>query len=137
MIKGKVLKESDDLTKFGLKDGMTLMMMGTAEEMGLREPAKPVLFDEDLSPRTRARMMNERASIVVPAGLSNLGNTCYMNSTFQCLKRVNELKNALKNIQPPSEANAFDPNTLLTLAAGETMKGLESREDFFVPRQFI
>jgi len=32
MIKGKVLKDADDLTKFGLKTGMTLMMMGTAEE---------------------------------------------------------------------------------------------------------
>ena len=42
MIKGKVLKDSDDLTKFGIKNGMTLMMMGTAEEQGLREPAKPV-----------------------------------------------------------------------------------------------
>lgn len=42
MIKGKVLKDDDDLTKFGLKNGMTLMMMGTAEEQGLREPAKPI-----------------------------------------------------------------------------------------------
>ena len=32
MIKGKVLKDGDDLTKFALKNGMTLMMMGTAEE---------------------------------------------------------------------------------------------------------
>jgi len=42
MIKGKVLKDDDDLTKFGLNNGMTLMMMGTAEEQGLREPAKPI-----------------------------------------------------------------------------------------------
>lgn len=42
MIKGKVLKDGDDLTKFALKNGMTLMMMGTAEEQGLREPAQPV-----------------------------------------------------------------------------------------------
>ena len=32
MIKGKVVKDEDDLTKFPLKDGMTIMMMGTAEE---------------------------------------------------------------------------------------------------------
>ena len=32
MIKGKVVKDGDDLTKFAIKDGMTIMMMGTAEE---------------------------------------------------------------------------------------------------------
>ena len=31
MIKGKMLKDTDDLSKCGLKSGMTLMMMGTAE----------------------------------------------------------------------------------------------------------
>ena len=50
MIKGKVLKDEDDLTKFGIKSGMTLMMMGTAAEAGLREPAQPVLFLEDMTP---------------------------------------------------------------------------------------
>ena len=32
MIKGKVLKDTDELTKFGVKNGMTIMMMGTASE---------------------------------------------------------------------------------------------------------
>ena len=32
MVKGKVMKDDDPLTKFTFKDGITLMMMGTAEE---------------------------------------------------------------------------------------------------------
>jgi hypothetical protein len=32
MIKGKVLKDTDDMTKVGLAEGMTIMMMGTAED---------------------------------------------------------------------------------------------------------
>ena len=87
-----------------------------------------------MTPAQRAAMLNERAAVVAPAGLENLGNTCYMNSTFQCLKRVNELREALKNMPPPQDPNMIDPNTLLTIAAGQTMKGLEQKEDYFVPR---
>ena len=133
MIKGKVIKDEDDLTKFGVKNGLTLMMMGTAEEQGLREPAQAVQFVEDMTPAQRAAMMSER-TVVAPAGLENLGNTCYMNSTFQCLKRVNELREALKSMPPPQDPAMIDPNTMLTLAAGATMTGLEQKEDFFVPR---
>jgi len=35
----------------------------------------------------------------MPAGLTNLGNTCYMNATVQCLKTVAELREALRNFQ--------------------------------------
>jgi len=137
MIKGKVLKDGDDLTKFGLKDGMTLMMMGTAEEQGLREPAQPVMFLEDMTPDQRARAMNEKAAIVVPAGLDNLGNTCYMNSVVQCLKRVNELKDALKSMRAPTDVNQMDPNMMLTLAGGQLMKDIENKDFSYRPFGFV
>ncbi len=38
MIKGKVLKDSDEMHKVGLTNGMVVMMMGTAEDKGLNEP---------------------------------------------------------------------------------------------------
>jgi len=48
-----------------------------------------------LSPRSKARVLKEKTGMVLPTGLDNLGNTCYLNSSLQCLKRVNELKGFL------------------------------------------
>ena len=50
MAKGKIIKDDSDLTTFGIKNGMTMMLMGTAEDQGLREPAQPVQFLEDMTP---------------------------------------------------------------------------------------
>merc|ERR1719311_319909 len=36
-----------------------------------------------------------QSAVQLPAGLQNLGNTCYLNATVQCLKTVPELRNAL------------------------------------------
>ena len=103
MVKGKMLKDDDDLSKFNIKSGMTIMMMGTAEGKALAAPKQQIKFIEDMSADEVARALHKIADIVIPAGLENLGNTCYMNSTLQCFKRVNELRDALKNFKAPAE----------------------------------
>lgn len=94
MLKGAVLKD-DDWANFKIKEGVTFLMMGSAEELPSEPIAKPK-FVEDMSESQLASAME------LPAGLSNLGNTCYMNATLQCLRSVPELKELLAKYQVPT-----------------------------------
>lgn len=71
------------------------MLMGTAEPF--LEPEQQFKFVEDLTPEEKARMYMEKEGIPLPAGLVNLGNTCYMNSAIQNLRRIPELRQELTN----------------------------------------
>ncbi|KAM4687376.1 ubiquitin carboxyl-terminal hydrolase 14 [Discoglossus pictus] len=88
MVKGGTLKD-DEWGNIKLKSGMTLLMMGSAEALP-EEPAVRPVFVEDMTEEQLASAME------LPCGLTNLGNTCYMNATVQCIRSVPELKESLK-----------------------------------------
>ena len=92
--------------------------MGTPSGGELKKPAAEIKFVEDMTAEERARVLHEKTGETLPAGLENLGNTCYMNATVQCLKRVNELKDALKTYQGSlGGMGAGDPSKLMATAA--------------------
>jgi ubiquitin carboxyl-terminal hydrolase 14 len=93
LVKGGQLKDDADMSKLGLKPNQNLMMLGTpsGDSSGVIErPKEKMKFVEDMSEAEQAR--SEGAT---PAGLQNLGNTCYMNSTLQTLRSIPELQDEL------------------------------------------
>lgn len=132
LLKGKVLRDGVSLQAAGVTSGATVMLMGTAEE--LVEPSQPMRFIEDLSAQEKARLFHEKEGIALPAGLNNLGNTCFLNSSVQCLRRITELRNALSGFRA---VNQSDLSELLTHTLALTFRGLESTGAAFTPLHFV
>jgi len=49
-----------DMSKLGFKEGMTIMMMGAAEDKGLKEPTQKIVFYEDMTAAERAKILHEK-----------------------------------------------------------------------------
>ncbi|KAL0441437.1 UNVERIFIED_CONTAM: Ubiquitin carboxyl-terminal hydrolase 6 [Sesamum radiatum] len=119
------------MVKGGLLKGQKLMMMGTADEI-VKAPEKGPLFAED--------MPEEEQVVAVghSAGLINLGNTCYMNSTVQCLHSVPELKSALIKYPPPVRSSSVDQSShSLTVATRELFGELDKNVKPVAPMRFL
>ena len=72
------------------------------------------------------------AGVVLPAGLRNLGNTCYANSTIQCLRNMPELRFAIKNAVPSQDPMAQFAKTLVS-----TCEELDNSGQPVVPASLI
>ncbi|KAF7664871.1 hypothetical protein LDENG_00163110 [Lucifuga dentata] len=126
MVKGGTLKD-DEWGNIKLKNGMTLLMMGSADALP-EEPADRPKFVEDMTEEQLASAME------LPCGLTNLGNTCYMNATVQCLRSVPELKTALRRYSGalrPSGENA--PSQYITAALRDLYETMEKTSSSFPP----
>ncbi|KAB5547023.1 hypothetical protein GE09DRAFT_1129590 [Coniochaeta sp. 2T2.1] len=103
LIKGGQLKDDAVISELGLKNGQQLMMLGTASEDGtFQRPTEKIKFVEDMTEAEAAQQVG-----ATPAGLVNLGNTCYLNSTLQVIKSIPELQENLVNYKAPATTGSL------------------------------
>ena len=138
--KGKVLDDSYLLTN--IPEGSLLTMTGTASMDSAINiyTDKKVVFLEDLSNEEKAKMLREKGEDLV-FGLQNLGNTCYLNSTLQCLGRVPELRDAIERFSPQGNLSGNLMNNSMNIALlkelGKVYQALRSKGDTVVPETLV
>lgn len=103
-VKGGTLKDDAKFDALGIKPGQKLMMMGSADVLAAPPPTATI-FAEDLPQEAI-----DAAASTNPAGLANLGNTCYLNSSLQCLRAIPEVSTSLQRFVGGSGAAVSPAN---------------------------
>ncbi|KAK2612640.1 deubiquitinating enzyme [Conoideocrella luteorostrata] len=134
LIKGGQLKDDADMNKLGLKAGQVIMMMGTpGGGSDLVRPKAQIKFVEDMTAAERAQQVG-----ATPAGLVNLGNTCYLNSTLQTLRSITELQTSLQKYTPSISGSGLGmPQVDLAAQLASVYKKMGETEDAFQPINFL
>ncbi|KAL0341929.1 UNVERIFIED_CONTAM: Ubiquitin carboxyl-terminal hydrolase 6 [Sesamum calycinum] len=122
------IMDDADWSKVGVKEGQKLMMMGTADEI-VKAPEKALFLQKTCQKKNKWLLLNGEYVKGVQGTFcwfNKSRNTCYMNSTVQCLHSVPELKSALIKYPPPVRSSSVDQSShSLTVATRELFGELD------------
>ena len=131
--KGGLLKDDVLWEKVAPKNGQKVTMMGTADQAPVA-PSQPQTFVEDLPEEEQDTTGLSKYG----AGLENLGNTCYMNSTLQCLYAVPELRSGLTDVGNQNVlVQTGDATTGIAVAAKNLFSRMERSAVPVSPWEFV
>ena len=71
--------------------------------------------------------------VTLPAGLTNMGNTCYMNATIQCIRNMTSIREVIQPIQTINTNSSI----LLTNAFKNTLNQLDASTTAVTPIVFV
>lgn len=124
-----ILKDAQDLTTIKVKPGQLVRMMGSTES--LPEPKEKPVFIEDIKEGGDGEIQ------YYPAGLENLGNTCYMNSAIESFRFVPELRQAINEFDGSSVSELLEKDKEVTTELKSLYKQLDTRSESINPITFL
>ena len=124
-----VLKNDVALASIPWKKDALMLMMGTSEGVPIISDAEKEKFKfvEDMAEKDQINL-----GAALPPGLVNLGNTCYLNATVQCLKKCTELRTALGN-----SASVGNSDGGLTLSLRNLYNEMDTLQESVTPSAFV
>eukprot|EP01083_Nonionella_stella_P076193 207487_1 len=135
IVRGKKLENDSDVEKL-IKNGALITVMGTNVNNSMTSDSSSnvnIKFLDDMTVAERQKVWAE-----LPPGLHNLGNTCYLNSSVQCLKSIDELREYLKEKSAIANTdNTNNNNNSMVSKLGELMFKLDTNSETVVPQQFV
>ncbi|CAK7271451.1 deubiquitinating enzyme [Sporothrix epigloea] len=133
LIKGKQVKDETDMAGLGLKPAQAIMVLGQpgAAPVRFEAPTVKTRFVEDMLGADSSR----QDLMAAPSGLTNLGNTCYLNASLQAMRTIPELQDSLINRTQADADNSH--TTLLARQLRDVFSNLSSSHAPHVPTRFL
>eukprot|EP01040_Poterioochromonas_malhamensis_P012411 gene12411-13571_t len=112
-----ILKDDVDLKACKITEGLTVLLMGTADQVAPPPPPAAIEMKED------GFAEESEAPVQYPAGLVNTGNTCYLNSVVQSLRYVPQFNEILQQSSSQSRLLNLLYQLYSNLSASKTAVG--------------